>query len=78
MVRPLEPQGSGGNFVSNDNTKGDPTKKHRHDIGAVDHGPGSTEATTRAIQVLLAICIVLSVALTMYALAHIGLGVSAS
>lgn len=51
--------------------KKDPTKKHRHDIGAVDHGPVSTESTTRAIQALLGIWIVLSAALVVYALVHI-------
>lgn len=58
-------------------TKKDPTKKHRHDIGAVDHGPISTEATTRSIQGVLGVCIVLSVALLIYTLAHIGFHVAA-
>ena len=36
-----------GQGVSTD-TDLDPTKKHRHDVGAVDHGALRTEATTRA------------------------------
>lgn len=55
----------------------DPTKKHRHDIGAVDHGPTASEETTRAIQVILGLCVASSAALTIYALAHIGLAISA-
>ena len=55
----------------------DPSKKHRHDIGAVDHGPTSTQATTRAIQVVLGACILASTALAIYALAHVGFGIAA-
>ncbi|MCG8418699.1 MAG: hypothetical protein MJE77_12240 [Proteobacteria bacterium] len=55
----------------------DPTKKHRHDIGAVDHGPSSTHETTRNIQVMLGIWIVLSAALAVYALVHAGFEVAA-
>lgn len=58
-----------GARVSSDKAR-DPSKKHRHDIGEVDHGPDSTEPTTRTIQVILGICIALSAVLTMYALAH--------
>lgn len=54
----------------------DPTKKHRHDIGDVDHGPATTEPTTRAIQGLLGIFIVASMALTIYAFAHAGFGIA--
>jgi hypothetical protein len=46
----------------------DPKKKHRHDVGAVDHGPTSTERTTRAIQLVMGLAILLSAALLVYAL----------
>lgn len=46
----------------------DPNKKHRHDIGAVDHAPESTERTTRAIQVVMAASILLSIALFIWAM----------
>ena len=46
---------------------GDPRKKHRHDVGAPDHGPVSTEPLTRSIQSLLLLLIAASVALTVYA-----------
>ena len=55
----------------------DPTKKHRHDIGAVDHGPVATDQTTRAIQVILGLCVASSAALTLYAVAHLVSGISA-
>lgn len=54
-------------------TNKDPTKRHRHDIGLVDHGPLSTAPTTRSIQALLGIWVVLSAALLIYALAHMAL-----
>ena len=38
-------------------TAGDPTKKHRHDIGRPDHGAVSTEGVTRAIQGVLLLLI---------------------
>jgi len=46
----------------------DPNKKHRHDIGAVDHGPTATERTTRSIQVVMGTSILLSIALLIWAL----------
>ena len=55
----------------------DPSKKHRHDIGAVDHGPSSKAETTRAIQVILGMCIVSSAALTIYALTHVAFAIAA-
>lgn len=51
---------------------GDPTKKHRHDIGRPDHGAVAVEPVTRTIQVLLGLCIVASAALMVYALLHAG------
>jgi hypothetical protein len=53
--------------------KKDPTKRHRHDVGLVDPGPLSTASTTRSIQALLGICVVLSTALLIYALVHMAL-----
>jgi hypothetical protein len=47
---------------------GTPRKKHRHDLGHEDHGPVVTGATTRAIQALLGLWIVLTLALVVYAL----------
>jgi hypothetical protein len=51
---------------------GDPTKKHRHDIGRPDHGAVATESVTRTIQALLGLIIVASAALVIYTLAHAG------
>ena len=46
---------------------GDPKRKHRHDVGAPDHGPVSTEPLTRSIQSLLLLLIAASAALAVYA-----------
>jgi len=46
----------------------DPTKRHRHDVGAVDHGPESTEGITRGIQGVLGLAILATVGLVVYAL----------
>ena len=43
-------------------------KKHRHDLGHEDHGPVVTIGTTRAIQAMLGLWIVLTLALVVYAL----------
>jgi hypothetical protein len=43
-------------------------KKHRHDLGHEDHGPVVTAGTTKAIQMLLGLWIVLTLALVVYAL----------
>ncbi|WP_428262564.1 hypothetical protein [Haliangium sp.] len=45
----------------------DPNKKHRHDIGAVDHGAISDAATTRTIQVMLGLLVAASAILTVWA-----------
>lgn len=45
----------------------DPTKKHRHDIGAVDHGAEQTEGVTKTLQVILGLCIAATAGLTVYA-----------
>jgi hypothetical protein len=52
----------------------DPTKKHRHDIGAPDHGAVSAEETTRSIQVILGLCIVASIALVLYSVVQMATG----
>ena len=57
MVAPVMSAGSQGK---------DPTKKHRHDIGMVDHGPDRTGNTTRSIQVILGASILLTGALVIY------------
>jgi hypothetical protein len=43
-------------------------KKHRHDLGHEDHGPIVTSGTTKAIQAMLGLWIVLTLALVVYAL----------
>ncbi len=43
-------------------------KKHRHDLGHEDHGPVVTTGTMRAIQAMLGLWIVLTLALVVYAL----------
>ena len=45
-----------------------PRKKHRHDLGQEDHGPKLAAKTTRGIQTLLGLWIVLTLALVVYAL----------
>lgn len=47
-------------------------KKHRHDLGQEDHGPKLAAGTTRAIQALLGLWIVLTLALVVYALIDAG------
>lgn len=44
----------------------DPTKKHRHDIGAPDHGPAAGADVTRAIQGVLLCTIILTIVLVGY------------
>ena len=41
-------------------------KKHRHDLGHEDHGPKVAAGTTKTIQMLLGIWIVLSLLLVIY------------
>ncbi|HEY5922435.1 MAG TPA: hypothetical protein VIV11_12225 [Kofleriaceae bacterium] len=43
-------------------------KKHRHDLGEEDHGPKLAAGTTKAIQVLLGLWIVLTLGFVLYAL----------
>jgi hypothetical protein len=44
----------------------DPARRHRHDVGAVDHGPRSTEPITRGIQGVLGLAIAATLALVVY------------
>lgn len=44
----------------------DPAKRHRHDVGAVDHGPKATEAITRGIQGVLGLVIIATLGLFGY------------
>lgn len=45
----------------------DPTKKHRHDVGAIDHEPQTSLGTTRGLQVILGGCILFTAVLLVYA-----------
>jgi hypothetical protein len=49
-------------------SKGDPSLKHRHDVGAPDHGAISTEAVTLGIQGVLALAIIATAILVVFAL----------
>jgi hypothetical protein len=46
----------------------EPRKKHRHDLHQEDHGPVVAEGTTRGIQFILGLWIVLTFALLLWAL----------
>ena len=56
------------------NPEKDPNKKHRHDVGAVDHGALSAEETTRSIQVILGLCIASCIALVIYSIVQMASG----
>ena len=43
-------------------------KKHRHDLGHEDHGPKLAAGTTKAIQTLLGLWIVLTLGFIVYAI----------
>ena len=43
-------------------------KKHRHELGLEDHGPVMAAGTTRAIQIILGMWIVGTLALVVYTL----------
>jgi hypothetical protein len=53
---------------------GDPTKRHRHDVGAVDHGPKSTVDITRGIQGVLGLAILATAGLVVYAVVLVATG----
>lgn len=55
--------------MSHDGQPRDPSKRHRHDIGAVDHGPQMTEQVTHGIQIVLGLCLAATAGLVLYALA---------
>ncbi|HTM21705.1 MAG TPA: hypothetical protein VL172_14385 [Kofleriaceae bacterium] len=56
---------------------GDPRQKHRHDVGAPDHGPRATERTTRSIQALLGLAILATGVLLIYAALVAGFEIAA-
>jgi hypothetical protein len=43
-------------------------RKHRHDLGHEDHGPKVAAGTTRGIQILLGLWIMLTLGFVVYAL----------
>lgn len=43
-------------------------KKHRHDLGHEDHGPKLAAGTTKAIQTLLGLWIILTLGFVVYAI----------
>ncbi|MBS1121539.1 MAG: hypothetical protein H6Q90_3767 [Deltaproteobacteria bacterium] len=47
---------------------GTPLRKHRHDLGHEDHGAKLAAGTTKAIQALLGLWIMLTLVLVVYAL----------
>jgi hypothetical protein len=49
-------------------SEGAPRKKHRHELGQEDHGSKLAAPTTRAIQALLGLWIVLTLVLVLYVL----------
>jgi hypothetical protein len=53
----------------------DPNKKHRHDVGQVDHEPENAEAITRGIQVVLGAIILFTAGIMVYAVVVAGGGV---
>lgn len=54
--------------VPDSEVAGTQRRKHRHDLGHEDHGPFVTIGVTRAIQAMLGLWIVLTLALVVYAL----------
>ena len=50
----------------------DPDKRHRHDVGEVAHGATNQEAITTAIQYTLALCVIGTAALIIYAMSMSG------
>jgi hypothetical protein len=55
----------------------DPRQKHRHDVGAPDHGPRHTGGETRSIQGLLGLAIILTGVLVIYAVLVAGFSIAA-
>ena len=46
----------------------DAEKRHRHDVGEVSHGAATQERITKAVQYTLALCVIGSALLVVYAL----------
>jgi hypothetical protein len=63
--------------VSSD-TGSEPRKKHRHDLGHEDHGPVVTAGTTRAIQSILGMWVLVTFSLVIWALVEGGSGRAAT
>jgi hypothetical protein len=55
-------------------TGGEPRKKHRHDLGHEDHGPVYAAGTTRAIQTILGLWVLLTFGAVIWALVEGGRG----
>jgi hypothetical protein len=55
-------------------TDTEPRKKHRHDLGHEDHGPVYAAGTTRAIQTILGLFILLTFVLVGWAMVEGGRG----
>ena len=53
-------------------TGNEPRKKHRHDLGQEDHGPIVSVGTTRAIQSILGLWILLTFSLVGWAMIDAG------
>lgn len=56
-----------GTMTTEDAEQG-PRRKHRHDLGHEDHGSKLAAGTTKAIQTILGLWIVISCGLAVYAL----------
>ncbi len=54
----------------------DPRLKHRHDVGAPDHGPRHTGGETHSIQALLGLAIILTGVLAIYAVLVAGFDIA--
>jgi hypothetical protein len=52
----------------------EPRRKHRHDLGHEDHGPVMAAGTTRAIQTILGLWVLLTFALIAWAVIEGGRG----
>lgn len=71
----MTPRAREGKFPSVSTEVGyESRRKHRHDLGHEDHGPVVAAGTTKAIQFILGMWIVLTVALLMWALVAGGRG----
>lgn len=51
-----------------EHTELDPSLRHRHDIGEVDHGAHTTERVTKNLQGILGALILMTIGLIVYAM----------